>query len=49
MGRRKGSTNKTKLPEAFLFDEETRLQLIATLIVDILSEEMAQEGLCETT
>jgi hypothetical protein len=49
VGRRKGSTTKTKLPEVFLLDDETRLQIIATLIVDILNEEMAQEGACVTT
>lgn len=43
MGRRKGSINQAKLPEVFLLDEETRLQLIATLIVDILSAEINEE------
>lgn len=44
MGRAKGSKNKGKLPEVFLLDEQARLQIIAALIVDILYEEMAQEG-----
>lgn len=44
MGRKKGSTNKAKTPEVFLLDEETRLKIIASLIVDIVSEEIAQEG-----
>lgn len=44
MGRKKGSTNKAKTPEVFLLDEETRLKIIASLVVDMVIEEMAQES-----
>ena len=40
MGRNKGSSNKKILP-ALQLNEEERIQLLANLIIEILSEEEA--------
>lgn len=39
MGRRKGSTNQQKLPAVYLLSDEQRLELIARLLIEIVSEE----------
>ena len=52
MGRSKGSVNKEKAPPSFELDEESRIQLLANLIFDILITEevnsVEKEELCKT-
>jgi hypothetical protein len=52
MGRSIGSVNKEKAPPSFELDEESRIQLLANIIVDILITEeittLEKEELCKT-
>ena len=39
MGRAKGSTNKSVTPELFVLSAEQRIQLLASLLIEIIYEE----------
>lgn len=40
MGRTKGAVNKAKLPVVFELAPEDRLQLVAQLLIELISEEL---------
>lgn len=44
MARKPGSVNKeTKLPEAFSMTAEQRLEVLASILADIVSEELCKQ------
>lgn len=43
MGRTKGATNKDKQPEMLAMSEEARIDLIAALILEIITDEEARK------
>jgi len=44
MGRTKGALNKqTKLPDVLLLSDTERLEILASLLLDIITEELCTE------
>jgi hypothetical protein len=45
MGRTKGALNKeTQLPEVYTLSIDDRLELVAKLVIDMISEELCTRG-----
>jgi hypothetical protein len=40
MGRTKGALNKTKLPTIYELDLDERLEIVAKLLIDLITEEL---------
>jgi hypothetical protein len=44
MGRTKGASNKTSLPEVYDLSADERLEMVAKLIIELISEELCTES-----